>query len=155
VAFVVFALRFGVGGLLLVAGALKAHDGAAATASSIAAYRLLPPAVIAPLGAFLPYFEIALGAYLVLGLFTRPVALVAAVQFVVFAGAVASLVVRGIPADCGCFGSTVSTPPSWAHVGLDVVLAALAALVARYAPGALAVDRLLGVGGSYRAQREV
>ena len=153
-AFVVFALRFALGGVLLVAGVLKAHDGPAATASSIAAYRLLPPAIVAPLGAFLPYFEIVLGAYLVFGLFTRPVAIVAALQFVAFAGAVASLVVRGIPADCGCFGSSVSTPPSWGHVALDLVLALLAALVARFAPGALAVDRLLGIGGSYRAQSE-
>jgi uncharacterized membrane protein YphA (DoxX/SURF4 family) len=142
------------GGVLLVAGVLKAHDGPAATAGSIAAYRLLPPGVVAPLGVFLPYFEIVLGAYLLFGLFTRPVALVAAFQFVVFAAAVASLVVRGIPADCGCFGSSVSTPPSWGHVALDLVLAALAGLVARFAPGALAVDRLLGIGGSYRAQRE-
>ena len=66
--YLVFGLRLVLGGLLLAAGALKAHDGPALTANSIAAYRLLPPAVVAPLGTFLPYFEILLGGYLVLGL---------------------------------------------------------------------------------------
>ncbi len=152
--YVVFALRLFVGALLLAAGVLKAHDGPALTAVSIAAYRLLPPPVIAPLGTFLPYFEIFLGGYLVLGLFTRVAAIVASVQFVLFSAAVASLVVRGIPADCGCFGSGVSTPPSWLHVAGDLLLAALAALVAWRAPGFAAVDGRLGLGGSFEAGHE-
>jgi hypothetical protein len=44
--YLVFVLRLLPGRLLLVAF-LKAHDGPALTASSMAAYRLLPPAVIA------------------------------------------------------------------------------------------------------------
>ena len=150
----VFALRLGVGVLLLVAGILKAHDGSASVASSIAAYRLLPPFPVAALATFLPYFEIFLGLYLVAGLLTRVAAWVAAVQFLVFAGAVASLVVRRIPADCGCFGSGVATPPSWGHVALDLLLAALCVLIARYAPGIFAVDRLLGSSGSRQAKAE-
>jgi uncharacterized membrane protein YphA (DoxX/SURF4 family) len=150
----VFVIRLLLGGLLVTAGALKAHDGPAATASTIAGYRILPAVVVSPLGFLLPYGEIFLGAYLVLGLLTRAVASVATVQFLVFAGAVASLVVRQIPADCGCFGSGVSMPPSWGHVGADVALAGLAALVAWRAPGAWAADRILGLGGSLTAQRE-
>jgi putative oxidoreductase len=150
----VFALRLGIGALLLAAGILKAHDGSAAVASSIAAYRLLPPFPVAALATFLPYFEIFLGLYLVAGLLTRIAAWVAAVQFVVFAAAVASLVVRRIPADCGCFGSGVATPPSWGHVALDVLLAALCVLIARYAPGIFAVDRVLGSSGSGQAKAE-
>ncbi|HMD02526.1 MAG TPA: MauE/DoxX family redox-associated membrane protein [Candidatus Baltobacteraceae bacterium] len=144
-AFVVLALRVLIGTLLLVAGILKAHDGPAATASAIAAYRILPGVLNAPLGVFLPYFEIFLGTYLILGLLTRVVAAVASAQFVLFAAAVASLVVRHIPADCGCFGSSVSTPPSWSHVAFDVGLALLCALVAWHAPGAAALDRRFGL----------
>ncbi len=153
-AYVIFALRLALGALLVVAGVLKAHDGAALTASSIAGYRILPAAFVAPLGVALPYFEILLGGYLVTGLFTRVAALVASAQFAVFSAAVASLVVRGIPADCGCFGSGVPTPPSWGHVAADVGLLLLAALVARYAPGAFSVDSLLGSGGTPARQRE-
>ncbi|MBD5605760.1 MAG: DoxX family membrane protein, partial [Candidatus Eremiobacteraeota bacterium] len=129
-AYLILVARVAIGALLIVAGVLKAHDGPAATATSIAGYRILPPAIVAPLGVALPYVEIALGGYLVAGLLVRIAASIAAVQFLVFAGAVASLVVRNIPADCGCFGSAVPTPPSWSHVAADVALAAVAAAIA-------------------------
>lgn len=144
-------LRVALGALLIVAGALKAHDGVSVTASTIAAYRILPPFLVAPLALFLPYFEIGLGGYLVLGLLTRTAAYVAAAQFVVFAAAVASLVVRGIPASCGCFGAGDNVPPSWWHVAFDLVLAALALLVARWGPGPLAIDGRLAAGSAFDA----
>lgn len=151
---VVFLVRLALGLLLLIAGVLKAHDGPMATATSIAGYRILPPTVVAPLGVALPYIEILLGGYLVLGFLTRIAATVAAVQFGVFSLAIASLVVRHIASDCGCFGSTIATPPSWWHVAVDVALVAAAAFVARGAPGSYALDRALGTGGTAVLQRE-
>jgi len=153
-AILIWALRVLIGALLVVAGVLKAHDGAAATASSIAGYRILSAALVAPLGVILPYIEIFLGLYLIGGLLTRIAALVACAQFIIFAVAVGSLVVRRIPADCGCFGSGVQTPPSWGHVALDLVLAALCALIAWRAPGRFALDDRLGLGGSREPQAE-
>jgi uncharacterized membrane protein YphA (DoxX/SURF4 family) len=140
----VLVLRVALGAMLIVAGVLKAHDGMAVTDSTIAAYRILPPVLVAPLGLFLPYFEIGLGAYLVLGLLTRGAAWIATAQFVIFAGAVASLVIRHIPANCGCFGAGQNVPPSWGHVAVDLALAGLCAFIAWRAPGALAVDAYLG-----------
>jgi uncharacterized membrane protein YphA (DoxX/SURF4 family) len=154
VAVLILVLRVALGGLFLLAGVLKAHDGVTATTASIAAYRILPPVAVAPLGLFLPYFEIGLGAYLLLGLFTRTAAVIAIAQLVVFAGAVASLVVRNIPADCGCLGSGVSVPPSWGHVATDLALAALALLVALRAPGALSVDAVLASRSALDEARE-
>jgi uncharacterized membrane protein YphA (DoxX/SURF4 family) len=143
VGIVILVLRVAIGGLLVVAGALKAHDGIEATTATVAAYRILPPLLVAPLGVLLPYFEIGLGAYLVLGLFTRGAGVVAAAQFGIFGAAVASLVVRQIPAACGCFGSGDTTPPSWGHVAADLGLALLALLVALRGPGLLAIDSVL------------
>ena len=151
---VVFIVRLALGLLLVVAGILKAHDGPVSTASSIAGYRILPPGIVAPFGVALPYAEIFLGAYLSLGFFTRAAAYVAAVQFIVFSVAIASLVVRNIPTDCGCFGSRIPTPPSWGHVAADVALAVAAFAVARFGPGAFALDRALGTGGTAMTQRE-
>jgi uncharacterized membrane protein YphA (DoxX/SURF4 family) len=145
-AIVITIVRVALGLLLLVAGVLKAHDGAAATAATVAAYRILPPVVVGPIGVALPYLEILLGGYLVLGLFTRIAAWIAAGQFFLFGAAVASLVIRQIPADCGCFGSGVRTPPSWGHVAADVALALLACAVARFGPGILTADRWLAGG---------
>lgn len=150
-AYVIFALRVLIGGLLLAAGALKAHDGPNAFAAAIAAYRLLPPAGVGPLALFLPYFEMGLGAYLLLGLFVRIVAVVAAGQFLLFSAAVASLVVRGITADCGCFGAGYREPASWGRVGLDVLLAGATAFIALRAPGAFATETHLAHGLRERA----
>jgi uncharacterized membrane protein YphA (DoxX/SURF4 family) len=152
--YLIFALRLAVGALLLVAGVLKAHDGPTSTAVTIAGYRILPQALVAPLAVGLPYFEIMLGGYLAIGLFARIAGWIAAGQFAIFAVAVGSLVVRNIPADCGCFGSSLPTPPSWGHVALDVLLGCIGAAIALRGPGAFAVDRMLFPSGYFTSERE-
>jgi uncharacterized membrane protein YphA (DoxX/SURF4 family) len=136
----VLVLRVILGGILLVAGALKvAHP--AELASAIAGFRLLPAAIVGPLALALPYLELLLGGYLVAGLFTRTIAAIVSAQFLLYAGAVASAVVRHIPANCGCFGPNDTAVADWPHVASDLLLAAASAFVAFRAPGALAVDR--------------
>ena len=138
----VFISRVVVGGVLLAAGALKfGHFDS--LASTMAAFRLplLTPQVIAPLSIAIPCLEVLLGLYLLLGLFTRVAALAAAAEFLLFAAAIASLVVRGIPAACGCFGPGDTRPASWEEVARDLILAVLAAFIAWRAPGAWALDR--------------
>ena len=134
--------RLVLGGLLIWAGALKIGHPID-LASAIAGFRLLPPQLVAPLAVVLPYFEVLLGLYLVAGLFTRGAAWVAAAQFVIYAAAIASAVVRGIPANCGCFGPGDAAVADWPHVAFDLALAALAILIALRAPGAFALDRRL------------
>jgi len=154
VAYLILALRIALGALLVVAGVLKAHDGPIGTAVTIAGYRILPQPLVAPLGVVLPYFEIMLGAYLIAGLFSRIAGWIAAGQFAIFAVAVASLVIRQIPADCGCFGSSLPVPPSWGHVAFDVLLALAAGAIALHAPGAFALDRLLFPSSYFGRGRE-
>lgn len=138
----VFVLRLLLGGTLIVAGVLKVGHSAS-LAESIAGFRLLPAAVVGPLAIALPYFELLLGAYLVFGLFTRVAATIAAAQFAIYAGAIASAVIRHIPAGCGCFGPGDAATADWGHVAFDALLAAAAGFVALGAPGAFAVDRRL------------
>jgi len=139
---IVLVVRLLLGGLLLVAGVLKIGH-AADLAASIAGFRLLPAAIVGPLALALPYLEVLAGGYLIAGLFTRAVAAIAALQFVLYAGAIASAVLRHIPANCGCFGPNDVTQADWPHVGFDLALAAAGAFVAWRAPGAYAVDRKL------------
>jgi putative oxidoreductase len=138
--FAVTASRLVLGALLIVAGALKIGH-APDLASAIAGFRLLPPVPVSVMALVLPPLEIFLGLYLVAGLFTRAAAWISAGMFLVYAGAIASAVVRGIPANCGCFGPHDVATADWPHVAFDLVLAALAAFVALRAPGALALDR--------------
>lgn len=133
-------LRLALGLTLIVTGALKAGH-AADLASAIAGFRLLPQAAIGPLAVALPYIEILVGGYLVLGLFTRLAAIAAAVQFVLYAGAIASAVIRHIPANCGCFGPHDTATADWPHVAFDMALALVALIIAAGAPGRLALDR--------------
>jgi uncharacterized membrane protein YphA (DoxX/SURF4 family) len=138
----VLVVRVVVGAILVAAGALKVGQ-AAALAAAIAGFRLLPATIVGPLAVGLPYFELLVGAYLVIGLFTRVAAGVATLQFVLYAAAIASAVVRHIPANCGCFGPGDSAVSDWPHVAFDGCLAIASAFVAFGAPGALALDRKL------------
>lgn len=137
---VTLVVRVLVGALFVLAGALKVghfNDLAAA----IAGFRILPPGVIGPLAVVLPFFEIGLGLYLIAGLFTRGAALVAAAQLTVYAAAIASAVIRHIPANCGCFGPQDQAPADWPHVFIDLALAGICALLAWRAPGLFALDQ--------------
>ena len=137
-----FVLRVALGVVFLAAGLLKASHPEL-LAATIAAFRILPEPVIAPLAIALPYFEMILGGYLIAGLFTRAAAYVAAAQLAGFAAAIASVVVRGISTSCGCFGPSDTAPASWVDVARDLALAAAAVVVALRAPGSFALDRRL------------
>ena len=97
------AARVLLGGVLVVAGALKLPDPAAAM-RAVRAYRLLPEALVGPVAFGLPVVEIAIGLALLAGVFVRTAAVAAAVLLVVFIGAVGSAWARGLQIDCGCFG---------------------------------------------------
>jgi uncharacterized membrane protein YphA (DoxX/SURF4 family) len=138
----VLVVRIVLGGLLVAAGALKVTDPSS-LAADIAAFRLLPAAIVGPLALALPYLEILLGAYLILGLFTRIAAGFAATAFFIYAAAIASAVIRGIPATCGCFGPKDTAVADWPHVAFDLTLAAASCFVAYGAPSTFAIDRRL------------
>jgi uncharacterized membrane protein YphA (DoxX/SURF4 family) len=136
----VLAARLVLGGVFLAAGGLKiGHFDV--FAAEIAGFQLLWHPLIAPLALLLPFVEVLVGLYLVLGLFTRFAAWVAALEMALFAAAVASAVMRGITTSCGCFGPNDHSVTSWPEVGRDAALAVLGIAIALLAPGALALDK--------------
>jgi uncharacterized membrane protein YphA (DoxX/SURF4 family) len=141
--FAVFILRVAVGAIFVWAGASK-FGHADVFAAQIAAFRIVPHALVAPLALLLPLFEIVLGGYLVLGLYTRMAAVIAALQLAIFATAIGSAVMHGLSLSCGCFGPGDKTVTSWPEVMRDVAFAVVAAFVAWRAPGMLALDRRIG-----------
>lgn len=80
---IVLVLRIGLGLVFLAAGGLKIGH-TEEFASEIAGFQLLPHALIAPLALLLPFLELMIGIYLVLGLFTRFAAWFAAAEMAVF-----------------------------------------------------------------------
>lgn len=96
-------------------------------ARSIFNYQLLPDALINPLALFLPWLELfaALALLAVTPLRRGALQLIAAMT-VVFIGAIASAMARGIDIDCGCFSTTgEGMRTGWLHLVLDFALLAL------------------------------
>lgn len=95
--------RLVTGAVWVVAGAAKLPDPAASV-RAVRAYDLLPEAIVPTVGHALPLVEVVLGVCLLLGLLTRPAAVVSAVLFVAFVVGIAAAWARGLEIDCGCFG---------------------------------------------------
>ncbi len=113
------AARLVLGGVLLVAGALKI-GAPLASARAVQAYQIFPFDVAAVIGYALPAIEVAVGALLVLGLFTRVSALFGTLIMIAFIGGIASVWARGISIDCGCFGGGGLVDPSETQYARDI-----------------------------------
>ena len=79
-------MRLTAAAIWLVAGAAKLSDLKHFEAQ-VAAYNLLPRTLDAPFAYTLPFIELFLGVYLVLGLLVRPAALLGCALIVVFVAA--------------------------------------------------------------------
>lgn len=121
-----------VGALALVMFAAARHKLAEpdAFAAALAAYRLVPQALVPPAARTLPVFELLVGAAILLPA-TRTLALAALAALVLlYAFAIGINLARGRrDIDCGCGGE--SHPLSWGLVARNLVLAAAAVIAAR------------------------
>lgn len=95
--------RLALGGVLLVAGAIKIPYPYKA-AAAMRAYELLPNSFASFFGYILPWFEVGLGLLLILGVATRISGLIGGLLMLLFIGAISSAWARGLTIDCGCFG---------------------------------------------------
>lgn len=143
--------RVVLGGVFLVAGATKvANPGA--LAASIRSYELPLPEWFVSLSAIgLPYLEVLLGLYLLVGLFTKASAWATNGLMAVFTVALLQGALRGLEIDCGCFGPSAGTASSagsageanlWVDFLRDLGLIALGLHVALAPIGRFSVDAL-------------
>ncbi|MCW2575657.1 MAG: mauE [Modestobacter sp.] len=136
------AARLVLGVVLVVAGALKLPDPAAAV-RAVRAYRLLSEALVGPIAFGLPVVEIAIGLALLAGVFVRTAAIASAVLMVVFLAAVGSAWARGLQIDCGCFGGggqvAAGRTAYPGEVARDVGLLLVALALARWPASRLAL----------------
>ncbi len=138
------AARLLVGGIFLVAGALKLPDPAAAV-RAVRAYQLLPESLVAPVAFGLPVLEIAVGLALLAGVFVRTAALASAVLLAVFIAGIAVAWGRGLQIDCGCFGDggpvAAGQTAYPGEIARDAGLLLLALALARWPRSRLALGR--------------
>ena len=111
--------RLLLGGVLLVAGVLKAVDPQASVAA-VRAYELVPTGLETLVGWGLPFVEVALGLLLLVGVATRPAAAASGLLMLVFLVGVVSAAARGLSIDCGCFGGGGAVPPDQTAYGREI-----------------------------------
>jgi uncharacterized membrane protein YphA (DoxX/SURF4 family) len=134
--------RVGFGGFLLYAGGIKAFDPAA--------YKILPTDIAHLAGYILPWFEVALAIFLILGIFIRPAAIASALLMLMFIGAIASVWARGMLIDCGCLGGGGAIDPSKAtearikyaiDIVRDIAFVGMCLYIFKYPYGKLSLDK--------------
>jgi len=140
------AARLVVGGVWIVAGALKLPDPTESV-RAVRAYQLLPEAVVPTVGHLLPIVEIVAGLLLVLGLLTRGAAVVSLVLFAAFIFAISWAWSQGLQIECGCFGGGGTEEGASdkypGEIARDVGLAALSAYLIWRPRTRLAADSYL------------
>lgn len=136
--------RIILGGVFVAAGATKIADPGG-LAASIRSYGLALSEWFVSLSAHaLPYLEVMLGLYLLVGLFTRASAWAASALMCVFLLALVQGAVRGLEIDCGCFGASAGGESNlWLAAARDVGLLALGLHIALASLGPFSIDRLL------------
>jgi hypothetical protein len=136
--------RLGLGVVLLLAGYLKAiHPQKSAMA--VRAYELLPVSVANLFGYILPWFEIGVGALLILGVAVKISALLGGVTMVIFIFAIAQAWARGLSIDCGCFGGGGAVDPDQTkyleEILRDFGLTLMAFYLYRFPKGRFGLDK--------------
>jgi uncharacterized membrane protein YphA (DoxX/SURF4 family) len=105
---------------------------------------VLPRALVPAVAAALPWMEMVLAAFLILGLFVRFAGWASAGLMMVFLAALAQAKARGLAIDCGCFGGggAGAGVTTW-DIVRDVPLLGVAAFLAWRPEGPLQLDRHL------------
>ncbi len=112
--------RLTLGVVLIVAGGLKVTSPAN-SARAVRAFQILPYDLAGYVGYALPVVEIVVGLLLVIGLFSRPAALVGGLLMLAFIIGIASAWRRGLAIDCGCFGGGGTIGASQTQYGRDIL----------------------------------
>jgi hypothetical protein len=124
--FVIIALRWGLAAVFIYAGTTKLGSPQNFS-DSIATFAILPNSFINLMALALPPFEIIAGLAIITGIQRRPAILGLGGLTVIFIIALGTAILRGIPVDCGCFGSgKPSESGAWVSLARDLVLLAVA-----------------------------
>jgi putative oxidoreductase len=108
-------------------------------AISVRAYEIVPVSISNLFAIATSWSEMVTGVLLILGLLTRKAAGSACLLLLMFTAAIATVTVRGMVIDCGCFGSDGATTGPLL-LGRNLILLAAAFIVLRFNDGTWGLD---------------
>jgi uncharacterized membrane protein YphA (DoxX/SURF4 family) len=136
--------RLVLGGVLLVAGGLKVGNPQK-SAMAVRAYELLPIEIANFFGYVLPWFEIGVGALLILGVAVKISAFLGGATMLIFILAISQAWARGLSIDCGCFGGGGAIDPSQTkyleEILRDIGFMLMAIYLYRFPSGRFALEK--------------
>lgn len=91
---------------------------------SLENYKLLPEESLNLFAIIIPWLELIIGVFLILGIFVRESAVLGSILMILFIMAIASAMARGLDIECGCFGTK-----NGSRVGLLRIIEDLAILL--------------------------
>lgn len=128
---IVLLCRFVIGAVFCVSGFEKLISPYQNFLFVIQSYSFLPRGLETPMAHIVPWIELIIGLFLLLGLWIKQSAAGAMVLFVMFIAIVSQAMIRQLPIeDCGCFGEMASFP-LYFIVCMDTVLLVLSLIVNR------------------------
>ncbi|HSD62837.1 MAG TPA: MauE/DoxX family redox-associated membrane protein [Ignavibacteriaceae bacterium] len=92
-------------GFLFIFSALTKMTDLDYFVKSIQNYKILPDESLNLFALIIPWMEIIIGIFLLVGLFVKESALLGSLLMVVFIAAIIIALARGLNIDCGCFGT--------------------------------------------------
>jgi len=104
----IFAARLLIGIVFVYASIYKILDPES-FALSVRNYMLVPPSWSNLVGMTLPWVELGAGVFLILGIQTKPSALLTTAMLAIFLGAMIYAYSIGLDIDCGCFSSAAKS----------------------------------------------
>lgn len=137
-------VRLTLGGILLIAGAIKVPN-LPKSAMAVRAYEVLPITLANFLGYTLPWIEIGLGLLLIVGVLVKISGVLGAFTMLTFIIAITQAWARGLSIDCGCFGGGGTINPEdtkyLSEIIRDIGLMGMGIFLYLYPKGRFAVER--------------
>jgi len=115
-------------------------------AIAVRGYKLLPVAFSNLFALVLAWAELLSGILLILGIYTRQAAAAVLLMLVMFIGAIATTIIRGLVIDCGCFSNEGGSQTGYLLILRNLFLITVCLIVMRFDNGFFGLSQFVSRG---------
>jgi putative oxidoreductase len=138
----VLVLRLFLGTLFVFSASDKVLDPEK-FAIAVRGYKLLPVALTNLFALVLAWSELLSGILLILGIYTRQASAAVLLMLVMFIGAIATTIIRGLVIDCGCFSNVGGSQTGYLLIVRNIFLITACLIVMRFDGGFFGLSRFV------------